>query len=383
MKIELLKYQNLLLEWLVETKRHLYDSLPVNSRLVGIVWLRWVWKTTMLLQKLKEDKEKSIYFSLDNPRISSKWLFNIVEELYFNYWIRSFYIDEIHKYSNWNQELKNIYDSFPKAKVLFSWSSSVDIIKWTYDLSRRALVFKLNPLSFREYLNINYNKNYKTITLDDIFSASNNVEKLLLKLSDIPIIDDFNKYLSFWEFPFFWEWSDSEYILRLENIINKIIYEDIVSFYKLKTENIIHLKQILYFIINSEPWLFSVNSVSKFLKISNDSATNYVNILNEIWLIISVSSYWNISQAIRKAKKVYLSICNINSLPSYKLLENHNIWRIREWFMVSNFTNIWKNINYSNKWDFVFETCNQKIIIEVWWKNKTRKQIKNIENSDT
>jgi len=85
MKLELLRYQNLLLEDLVETKRYLYNELSIQWRLIWIVGLRWVWKTTLLLQKLKVDKEESIYFSLDDPKVSSKWLFNIVEKLYFDY----------------------------------------------------------------------------------------------------------------------------------------------------------------------------------------------------------------------------------------------------------------------------------------------------------
>ena len=381
MKLELLKYQNLLLEDLVETKRYLYKEISNKARMIWITWLRWVWKTTLLLQKLKEDKNESIYFSLDNPKISNFWLFNTVETLYFDYWIRSFYIDEIHKYENWNQELKNIYDSFPKAKVIFSGSSSIDIVKWSYDLSRRVLIYKLNTLSFREYLEIKNNIKLDKINLEDIFFNTKNLENLFIKLFNIPILEEFKNYLKFWEFPFFLEWWEKEYFLRLENIINKIIYEDISSFYNLKTENLIYFKEILYFIINSEPWLFSANSLSKSLKISNDSVNNYINILNEIWLINIVSAYWNISQTIRKAKKIYLSINNINSIFTLDLDNKSNIWRLRESFIVSNFENIKKKINYSKNWDFIFSINNENITIEVWWKNKTKKQIKNTPNS--
>jgi predicted AAA+ superfamily ATPase len=66
---------------------------------------------------------------MDNPKINILGLFNFIEKLYFDFGFKNFYIDEIHKYKNWNQELKNIYDSFPRAKVFFSGSSSVDILK--------------------------------------------------------------------------------------------------------------------------------------------------------------------------------------------------------------------------------------------------------------
>jgi predicted AAA+ superfamily ATPase len=38
-------------------------------------------------------------------------------------------IDEIYKYPNWTLELKNIIDSFPVKKIIFSGSSSLDIVK--------------------------------------------------------------------------------------------------------------------------------------------------------------------------------------------------------------------------------------------------------------
>ncbi len=380
MKEELLRYQNLLLEDLVQTKRYLYDDISSNARMVWIVGLRWVGKTTILLQKLRENLQDSLYFSMDNPKVFSVGLFNVVEDLYFNYGIRKFYIDEIHKYKDWNLDLKNIYDSFPKIKLMFSWSSSVDILKGTYDLSRRVLVYKLHTLSFREYLEIKFSLKLEKISQEDIFENSQNLEVLFLKLFNIPLLKEFKNYLSFWEFPFFWEWWKKDYILRLENIVNKIVYEDIASFYNLKTENLIYFKEILYFIINSKPWLFSANSLSKNLKISKDSVNNFVTILQEIWLIQVIQSYGNISQTIRKAKKLYVSVNNINSISSLLLQDNINTGRIRESFFINNFINSEIKVSYSKKGDFIFTANNKEIIVEIWWKNKTTEQLKWIEN---
>ena len=383
----LLKYQNNLLKTILSNKkRFLFDNIPDNERLVWIVWLRWVWKTTILLQKLRENKDfdKSIYFSLDNPKITLNWLFNVVDEMYTNYWYKYFYVDEIHKYKNWNQELKNIYDSFPEVNILFSWSSSIDIIKWTYDLSRRVLLYKLPNLSFREYLNLKYNLDLIKYSIDEIFYKPDVIYKDFLKY-DLPILKEFKEYLVNWEFPFFIWIEEINYSFKVENIINKIIYEDISSFYQLKTQNLYIFKEIIYFIINSEPWLFSYNSLSKHLSISWETLKSYIEILKEIWLIEVVSFEWNISQEIRKSKKVYFMINNLNYSENY--INSNNIWRIRETFLVKNLNYIlkswiWTNsIKYSDKWDFVIILKNSKYILEVWWKNKTKKQIKELDNS--
>lgn len=381
MKQELLKYQNLLTDNLSSRKRYLYDSIPQNQRLIWILWLRWVWKTTLLLQKLMENKKDSIYFSMDNSLILDTWLFKTVDELYFQYGVRHFYIDEIHKYKNWNQELKNIYDSFPSVSLMFSGSSSVDIIKWSYDLSRRSLIYTLQPLSFREFLNFRYHYDFWALSLQDIFDMSISLETLYEKIQKIPLREEFQKYLSFWEFPFFLEWGEKEYISKLENALNKIIYEDIWSFYSLKTENLIQIKQIFYFICNSEPGLFSANALAQNLAVSNDSVSNYLHILQEIGLVYSVHFAWNISQTLRKAKKVFSSILNVQSIPNYSLGEWKFLWRIRETFIVDAFRRYGKEIFYVTNGDFCLMMDDQEYTLEVGEKNKTTKQIKGTENS--
>jgi predicted AAA+ superfamily ATPase len=39
------------------------------------------------------------------------------------------FLDEVHKYPNWSQELKNIYDDYPELKVVFTGSSLLEILK--------------------------------------------------------------------------------------------------------------------------------------------------------------------------------------------------------------------------------------------------------------
>ena len=304
--------------------------------------------------------------------------------MYFNYWYRYFYVDEIHKYSNWNQELKNIYDNFPNIQLIFSWSSSVDIIKGTYDLSRRVSLLRLPVLSFREYLNFKYNLDIKSYSLQDLIDNNHNIPGNLLQ-KDIAILKEFKQYLDSWEFPFFLSSDDYNYKFKVDNIINKIVYEDISSFYKLKTQNLHVFKEIIYFIINSEPWLFNYNSLSKFLSISSETLKVYINILEEIWLLKIISFAGNISQETRKAKKVYFSLSNINNVENY--VDIKNTWRIRESFFVNNVSYVLKKnrlnekIRYSDIWDFSIFLNGKDYIFEIWWKNKTKKQIKWILDS--
>ncbi len=51
-------------------------------------------------------------------------------------------------------ELKSIYDTFDELRLLASGSSALEIHRGSHDLGRRALIFTLDGLSFREYLQL-------------------------------------------------------------------------------------------------------------------------------------------------------------------------------------------------------------------------------------
>ena len=136
--------------------RYLYPSFNLRNRLTGLVGPRGVGKTTLLLQYIKNElyqEGKSFYFSADSVYFQQTNLLNFVRDLHLIEGYTTVVIDEVHKYHGWNQELKNLYDSFPRLKLVFSGSSMLDLVEGSHDLSRRAKLYRLHGLSFREYLN--------------------------------------------------------------------------------------------------------------------------------------------------------------------------------------------------------------------------------------
>lgn len=361
-------------------KRYLYNDLVnINEKIVWIVWLRWVWKTTLLLQIAKQKEEKSIYFSMDSVFIKWKTIFDIVENLYKNYDYKYFFIDEIHKYKNWEQDLKTIYDFFSDIQIYFSWSSSIDLIKWNYDLSRRWLLFHLHKFSFREYLLLKYNISIDKITINEILE---NYKKLSLNIyfKQNKIWKYFKEYLSFWELGFTFDTEEKYYNDKLWNIINKVIYEDISSFYNLKTENIYYFFEILKFIANSSPSNINYSNIAKLLHTTPDTIKFYINILCEIWFINMFWIEWRISINLRKTKKILFELTNFIDYFSDSLNVENSIWTKRESFVVSVLNKIWK-VYYPKKGDLLLIYDSKKYIFEIWWKNKKLTQIKNIDNS--
>ena len=141
----------------LDFKRCLYDFIKWENRLIGIKGARGTGKTTLLLQWIKEQNlptVKAAYFSLDDLYFTKHTLKDTVSQFYKNGGL-ILVLDEVHKYKNWSQEIKNCYDFYPDLKIIFTGSSIIDITKQEGDLSRRALLYELVGLSFREYLKMN------------------------------------------------------------------------------------------------------------------------------------------------------------------------------------------------------------------------------------
>ncbi len=97
---------------------------------VSFVGPRGVGKTTMVLQYIKQQRKnrKSLYVSADITYFTTNSLISIADE-----WSKEdgkiLVIDEVHKYSDWSRELKQIYDTHPDMQIIFTGSSILDIQK--------------------------------------------------------------------------------------------------------------------------------------------------------------------------------------------------------------------------------------------------------------
>ena len=125
--------------------------------MVGIKGARGIGKTTLLLQHIKlnyqNELDSVLYVSLDDLWFSEHSLLELVDS-FVKIGGKHLYLDKVHKYPQWSDALKNMYDDYPEMNVVFTGSSLLEILNGRADLSRRALVHTLQGLSFREYLNM-------------------------------------------------------------------------------------------------------------------------------------------------------------------------------------------------------------------------------------
>ncbi len=371
-------YRRLLTNMNYKTHRYLFDSFNIKSRMTGLVGPRGTGKTTLLLQYIKEkiqDKNVCIYLSLDHIYFTQIKLIDFVRDLYEIDGIRYYFLDEVHKYPNWNQELKNIYDSYPDIKVIYSGSSSMDLIRGAYDLSRRSAIFKIGGMSFREYLVFRLNINLNSFNFDQIVKKT---DAAVDYLSDIDRLKGyFIEYLDYGYYPFIFE-DKENYHQKLLNIIDKTIYEDISNYYKLKTENLISFKKIMSYLATIPPGSLNRNNISNNIGLDFKTVDNYLNILNETGLVCLVKENKAGSGLLKGTDKIYLDNSNLYRAVINEIGFDYRKGTVREIFFIKMIKNYGEKIYYSKIGDFQVKST----YFEIGGKSKTKKQIKdNLRNS--
>jgi predicted AAA+ superfamily ATPase len=350
-----------------DTKFNRFQLKLINwdSRLIGITGARGVGKTTMLLQHIKQSgiEKDSLYVSADNVLVSSMGLFKLAGTFY-RHGGKHLIIDEIHKYSNWSGEIKNIYDSFPNLKVILTGSSILDLYHGYGDLSRRLISYNLPGLSFREYLLFELNLNLEPTTVFDIINQRTNFK------IDKPLMH-FKNYLGRGHYPFY---KEGDFNFRLNSAINAVLETDIPKYLDLKISTIEKLKQLMQIIAESSPFKPNLSKIAEMLNVSRNALPNYLSYLERAELIKKLTGQTQGIRALGKTSKVYLNNTNLmNALA----LNNYNLGNARETFFVNQLT--WNTkINLHDKGDFIID---EKHIFEIGGKNKTKKQIRDLENA--
>ena len=348
-------------------KRRIFDKIAWNEKLVWLYGLRWVWKTTILFQKLNETKN-SIYLSMDWGFLKEESLYELIKEIYKTYKIENFFVDEIHFCETWREDLKNVYDLLP-VKVYFSGSNQIWIYEKWADLSRRAIFYYVPIFSLREFLNLKFGYDLEVLEFKDIFMPAS-YTSYLSKVS----LNHLKEYLRFWQFGFYYENPDT-YEFKLNQVVKKMIYEDGIDF--MKIEKISDLEKLLYFIANTVQNKLSYTALAKKLQVHPKTIQNYLIFLEKIGIIKNIPKYGTISDSLRKEVKPYFMATNFVYVFCVDCFSDAIIWKLRENFFVSSIKNFNLNVDmfFKTTTDFVIKFQNKEYEFEIWWKSKTRKDV--------
>lgn len=355
-------------------KRYLHDVITFNSQMIGVVGSRGVGKTTLLLQYVKELKNiqedyKSLYFSYDYPTNINIKLIELAEE-FVKIGGTHLIIDEIHKYNNFPLDLKAIYDFYPNLKVIFTGSCATSIYNSQADLSRRVVLYYMNGMSYREFLELKLNLVLPSFTLKEVLD--NNVEIIDTLEDKFLPLEYFNEYLTFGYYPFYFK-DENQYLNLLNAVINQTIDIDLVNLGLIKQNFTNKLKKLLLVISESNPFELNITKVAANIEVSRNTLYAYLHHLDRGGLLNIIGSSKKGLSKLSKPEKLYLNNTNI----FYTFSSESKIGTIRETFFVSMLKHL-HNIEISAKGDFLIDS---KYTFEIGGVNKSFEQIKDLENS--
>jgi len=339
--------------------RYMYSNINWNGRMLGLTGPQGVGKTTLILQYIRKNLnlQETLYVTAEDFYFASNKLTDLADR-FVKFGGKHLFIDEIHKYKDWSKELKLIYDQYPKLKVVFTGSSVLDIKKGASDLSRRAVMYHMQGLSFREYLYLFHGIKTKTYHLQDILSHKVSEKELEYPLSF------FQKYLKTGYYPFALE---DDFNLRLRQVVNQTLESDIPFYADMNVSTGRKLKQLLSIISKSVPFKPNFSSIGKMLSVSRNSVSDYCLYIEEAGMIAQLRSSTGGIRVLGKVEKIFLDNTNL----IYNLAENEsNIGNVRETFFF-NQLRINHDLLASPLADFEID----KIAFELGGKNKSKKQI--------
>lgn len=367
-QLQLLSNQ-ILAQKVPEYKRFLFDKIDFNERLIGILGSRGVGKTTLLLQYLHSifKEKKTLYIMADHPIVLELGLFNIADEFQ-KKGGEVLIIDEIHKIKNFEIDLKLIYDSFFSLNVVFTGSNAVAIDNAKADLSRRAIIYKLPVLSFREFLELETNEKFETISLEEILE--NHTTYAIDILSKVKPFAYFEEYLKGGAYPFY-KTSKNSYVQKLLNASMQILETDLPMIYTIEHDKINSLKKMMVMLCQSEPYDINISKLCGAVELNQRTLYKYLGILQSAGLIRILGAKSTGVSIISKPEKMYLDNTNLFSI----FCNNSKIGTIRETFFASS-VSYNHNINYPKSGDFVLD---EKYTFEIGGKDKSFKQLKDAE----
>lgn len=355
-------------------KRYLFDLIQWDDRLIGITGARGTGKTTLMLQYMRSrygNTQDALYISLDDFYFTRNRLFDLAEEFSINGGSHLF-IDEVHKYPLWPVEIKNLYDTFPHLKIVFSGSSAIELQKAEADLSRRAAMYHLHELSFREYLELKENILFEKLSLQDAIHRHPEIcTEITQKIKPVRLI---KSYLESGAYPYFRE-VKGKFLERLASTVNVIIENDLFSLENLTYSTVVKLRKLISVIADSVPFKPNISELSRKTELSRDVLLRLLMLLERSGLLILLRQTGAPSSYLSKPEKIYLN--NTALLFALSISRTPNTGTVRETFFLNQLI-LNHRMTVPPSGDFL---ADDQYLFEIGGRNKPSVQVAGMKNA--
>ncbi len=334
-----------------------------NNRLIGIKGARGVGKTTLVLQYARNNlplDHRTLYLSLDDIYFKSGSLSDLVSD-FVKKGGKNLILDEVHRYGDWSIVVKNIYDNHPELeKIIFTGSSIIELAKAPVDLSRRAIMFEMPGLSFREYLTFETGIQFPAFNLDYLLKEHLDIARDVN--GKIKPLHHFSNYLRLGYYPYYLE-SREFYHLKVLQDINLIIESDLPYNEGISIAHQKKLKKLLYVLAITSPFKPNVSKLASQIEIARNTLMNSLHILHKSRLLGLLYADPAGSTLLQKPDKVFLFHPNLYYTLSR---QDINTGSLRETFFYNQLQAKYQ-IAYPSHHDFLVDG---QYLFEIGGKNK-------------
>lgn len=352
--------------------RFLYERINWNDRLIGIKGARGVGKTTLMLQHIKrnfEQTDRVLYVSLDNLWFSIHSLDDLVE-YHYTHGGTHLFLDEVHRYPQWQTMLKNLNDDYPDLHVAYTGSSMLEIDVQQGDLSRRQMVYQLVGLSFREFLEFECGMKVPVYSLEELLQ--NHVAIASDIIDRVKILPLFEKYLRTGYYPFYKDTYEG-YDFRLQEVVRQVIESDLPAVEDIQYVTTQKVKKMLMILAERVPQTPKMNELYRELETNREQGLKMLYALEKGGLLGLLTTQVKNYKSLSRPDKIYLDNPNL----MYALSPNADIGTLRETFFF-NQLNVDHELLLPRQGDFYVD---RRYLFEVGGRTKTFDQIKDVSDS--
>jgi uncharacterized protein len=353
--------------------RYLHQKIIWKSPLIGVKGARGTGKTTLLLQYLSGTGLMApdvVYLSLDDLYFSTHSVFETVSSIYKDGG-KIVVLDEVHKYPGWALETKNLHDRYPDLQIIVTGSSIIDIAKEEGDLSRRAVLYELHGLSYREYLHLAHDLYFSPLELGSLLRDTGRLRKNFP--ADFRPLQYFRTYLKQGYYPFFTVEPET-FSIRLNQVVRTIVEYDMAELKGFDIRNAKKLLQLLGIVAQSVPFKPNISRLAKKTGIHRNSLVSYLHYLEQARLLQLLYPSGSSTSKLQKPEKLYLNNSNLAWVLSHSEPDTGNM---RETYLLNQLRAIHR-VTYPAKGDFLVD---DEFLLEVGGKNKSTRQIADLENA--
>jgi len=365
----------------IPIKRSLLEKLLNfhNTKEIQIITgLRRSGKSSLLKlyinELIKKENPKSILFiNFDDPNYSLVYkypekIYSIIEiaEKLTQTKIEYLFLDEVQSVIGWEKYIKSVYDADRFKKICITGSNS-KLLQSDYSnlLSGRYIVNQMYPLSLQEILN-HYN-------------ISDNLAILQNKPKVLNIVENCLKHGTFPEIVL----KKDEQIKHeiLTNYYDSILIKDCVINKNIRDNK--SFKELAFYIFNNLASLYSYNNLSKATEINDISIKEYINAMQDAFMIYEISQFsYKIKKQLKSKRKLYSIDNGLISASSLKFSENKG--KLFENFVFSELLkNGYNNIflyNDNKECDFIVKKDQDLIAIQVAFEINTSNKEREINS---